>query len=496
MNELNRVIKGLKNKKVAFFHSHILWASHFETDLELIDLLNQDQIEIYNYVCDTALKNCDQNKNVTLSRCASCIKRRKTGLALVDNINEVQIHISKIHFDFRPDLTVPEFLNLKYKNFDVGYAVLSSVIHIYRDPYINIKKHYHYIKHLIETSIGLYEFFINDLQTRKIDHVFLFNGRFVYTKALVRACESLNISFHSHERGSSINKFMLFENSLPHNLQYLNHLMNINWDSPEVPTHTKKKIAEDFFISRKNAQSKDWPSFVEKQKMGLLPDQWNENAHNIGIFLSSEDEFIAVGEFWKRPLFNNQIDGITFILENLKSEHKFHFYIRMHPNSIKAVKFREKIRDFKNSNVTIIEPDSKISSYSLLMAVDKVITFGSTIGIEATFWEKPSINLDNALYYELNATYNPKEIDSILPLIKDINLSAKPKDTTYKYGYYFNSFGYEYTNYKPEGFFSGVFKGVNLNFIEGINFKNLFKNNNVDQLIKLLVKKTGLRGNK
>jgi hypothetical protein len=52
----------------------------------------------------------------------------------------------------------------------------------------------------------------------------------------------------------------------------------------------------------------------------------------------------------------------------------------------------------KVPGLTLIGPRDKHSSYQLLDQSDVVVTFGSTIGLEATFWGKPSILLGRSAW--------------------------------------------------------------------------------------------------
>ena len=59
----------LNPKKVAFFHSHLFWIPHFETELELINKFQKSGSEVISYVCNAGLKKCDSNVNGSLKTC-------------------------------------------------------------------------------------------------------------------------------------------------------------------------------------------------------------------------------------------------------------------------------------------------------------------------------------------------------------------------------------------------------------------------------------------
>jgi len=121
----------------------------------------------------------------------------------------------------------------------------------------------------------------------------------------------------------------------------------------------------------------------------------------------------------------------------VKDKKEMHFYLRIHPNSIHENDKWWKSHDLKKlKNLTIIEPDSPISSYSLLMACEKTIVFMSTMGIEATYWGKPSIAVSNTMYKGINAVYEPTDLTQLKGYILDPSMPPKPKERALAYGAY------------------------------------------------------------
>ena len=142
-----------------------------------------------------------------------------------------------------------------------------------------------------------------------------------------------------------------------------------------------------------------------------------------------------------------------------------HLVIRVHPH------LRHKAESYRRfweqlpvpHNCTIIPADSPVSSYGLIDASDLVVTYGSTVGIEATYYAKPSLLLGSAEYDNLDVCNRAFTAESIVEFI------SKPSDWVvhdqvgvHMYGFYQNMHGVPFEYYKAEGFFSGTFKGVNL----------------------------------
>jgi len=103
------------------------------------------------------------------------------------------------------------------------------------------------------------------------------------------------------------------------------------------------------------------------------------------------------------------------IFYNFKNKPEYHFYLRVHPMLGKFPNSQwDEIRHFDYRNLTIIEPEEPVDSYCLLDSCEKVIIFGSTMGVEATFWEKPSILIGQSFYSLLDCVYQPQFTEELL----------------------------------------------------------------------------------
>lgn len=467
MKGIDRILTKYPSlKSVAFFHSHILWPSHFETELELIEKFQEKGIKGVNFVCNDALKSCDLNATSEINTCSKCMQSRKNGLSLAKStFKSIPVKLKDYTFNFSKDVTVGEFKSIHYKSFDVGYAVLSTIVSRYKDPYITIDKYRREIEILAKNAIGAYEFFLKQLTHIQPDLVVLFNGRHAYTRALLRACEAVGIKFFTHERGANQGKYMLFENTLPHDITYFQQCMKESWEGSIHPVPQRIEIAKKFYEDTSKGKSQSWFSFTENQRADLLPVEWNASDYNVVLFLSSEDEFIAIGDKWISPLFTNQLEGLQYIFSKQGDPGNFKYYIRIHPNSKTAVEFVKNVCRFESNRIRIILPDSPISTYQLLFNANKVVTFGSSVGIEATFWGIPSINLGVSFYKGIGVTYNPPSRENVIPMLTDRKLPPMNKSGTYKYAYHLSTFGYEFEIYRPDSLMSGSYRGYNLQAI-------------------------------
>lgn len=452
--------------KVLVFAPYAINTPHFETELEIIQTHLDSGDDVILLGCNANFLSCDVNLAHDIAVCLNCMGRRTEGIKLLSNPISVkplyylteqnQQEIKQLKTIFP---TLAELKSFKIENFDIGYAVLSSLISAIRDPEPDLVKYREILKRYLKSALAVYRSIQNYLSLYPIERVYVYNGRYAPMRAVLRACQSRSIECLVHEKASTIEKYSLCKNTTFHDIKYINNLIKEAWYANHEKID-KKQIASQFFIERYQGISRTWLSFTKNQTDNLLPDNWDENRINIVVFISSEDEFAAIGDAWKNPLYENQVDGLIKILNSIKNDNHIHLYIRVHPN-LKNVKNKqsEQINSLKASNLTIIPPDSPISTYTLVQKASKVLTFGSTVGIEAVYWKIPSILVGQCFYRELGSTYNPKDHQELVEMLY-AELPPKNKEGALMYGYYFNTYGIPFKYYQAKGILEGNFKGV------------------------------------
>lgn len=455
--------------KVLFFEPYALALPHFETALELMQLHLDRGNDVSLFYCNADLNFCEANSQHYLPQCLDCISRRKNGLKLINGaekikkLNFLELTQEEKRLINNWNLTFSDIHELKaykFEQMDLGMAVASSLISFYRDPEPDVKASQEMINRMFKASLKVYLSFKKILQHEKPDQVYLFNGRFSNIRPVVRLCEQHQINYVIHERGASKAKYSLWDDHLPHDFLNFQKLAEKQWN--EADAKERVEVADKFYRDRKVGKEQSWFSFVKNQQAEKLPETWNANKRNIVIFNSSEDEFAAIGDSLKRTLFNKQLDGIRYIAELMKEEKDIDVYVRIHPNLSNVTNSSvSDIYKIKTPNLHIIEPGSSISSYKLMDSCDVVVTFGSTAGVEATYWDKPSILLGDSFYNTMNAAYIPQTHEALNELLRH---ETKPKEKigAYIYGFYIATYGYEFRFYQPEALFEGKFKGTRI----------------------------------
>lgn len=460
---------------IAFFTNYI-HTPHFETELELIQVHLDQGDTVYHFVCDIHLLSCDYNATGDLLKCMACKSKRTKGQALLTNTaNYHEVKISKFQYkelNTTPKLhfnSIKELRELKIEQFEIGDAALSSMVSIVRDPNPDLNVNKDLLSNIILSADYCYHYFQSQLQAYKIDTFYNFNGRFATNRAALRAAQKIGVPTLMHERGSNLNTYELFDNVLPHEIMPFTNRVSKSWNS-QPDEEQRNRIAHDFYKNRASGKEQGWISFTKDQKKGLLPDGWDETVDNIVIFNSSEDEYVSIGKDWDMGFFESQNALILRLMDDSRLSDK-KIWVRLHPNMRGMAKeYLEKTYATLQGSIELIMPDSLINSYDLIHAASKVLTFGSTVGVEATYWAKPSILLGPSFYKFFEVTYNPNEYEELIALLLDKDLKPLPQENTLPYGFHINSFGYPFKIYKPQTLFEGTFKGVDLtkafNFIE------------------------------
>jgi len=452
--------------RVVVFTAHTTWKPHYETDLEIIQRHLDDGDEVVHLHCDADLPACDANRNHDMAICRNCIGIRQSGMSLlfpgVPSISFLTLsqsnkrELASIQKTFA---TIAELKSFYIEEFDIGMAVASSIISLTRDPEPDLSALSDMVSRFVVAAVSAYRSIQNYLDKNHVDCVYVFNGRFAPVRAVLRACQSRGVTCYVHERGHDIHHYTLDKNTTTHDLAYAQQQIRGQWERAAGDSK-RNEIAEKYYLERSKGVVQSWHSFVGRQKEELLPASWNPAKKNLAIFNSSEDEYAATDAQWNNPLYANQLAGLQRIVASLEADHDdIQVFLRIHPNLIGVNnKHTMALYDLRRDFFEIIPPDDPVSTYALIKHADKVLTFGSTVGIEAVFWGTPSIHAGRSFYQDLGGTYNPSSHEEVIALLK-ADLTPKDRTAALVYGYYLNTYGIPFKHFQATGVAAGRFKG-------------------------------------
>lgn len=418
-----------------------------------------------NFVqCDKTVGICRFNKGGFNSYCRLCkhvmlpkIAELKTRYTNIDykTITEIaskdNIKKSKgVCFEYN---SVVELKALQYKGVDIGYAAFSTYVSQTRNITPPFDSPFHrFIDALLESQILLIEALDPYIDSIKPDLVIFHNGRFSSLKPIYQLAKNKGIDFIATEHQRDVNKISRKNNTfndVPHSVPVFVNKINEYWNKGDDSKYT---IGKEFFENRRYGKFAGDKIYTKSQHSGQLPDGFNPGNFNIAIFNSSEDEYFSLSKKHDEAvLFPTQHEALLNLFEHYKGNDNIHFYLRLHPNLLDTPqKYKEQFLHFNYKNVTVILPDSSVSSYTLMDKCDKIIVFNSTMGLESCYWGKPVIVLSTTYYTEMGIGYRPNTADEMFALIDDRALQGRGQEKCVKAGYLLTGIPYPALVYYPD----------------------------------------------
>lgn len=397
-------------------------------------------------VCDGSVKKCCGNTFGNKLLCFECRRRTASVLSKISNIRIIkQKEVLKKKSDHKSYYyhSLKDLNKVVYRDFEIGYGVSSYYISLTRNlnPRITPK-----LKRILDDWLEIsmtHADIADSMISSEYDCVYVINGRLFDSKPYQEIAFARGKHVILGESCTTIDGRivrMLFDNVRVHSVAGNSDNIRHFWDSSVLSIEERRSIASSFYEKRANAIKTNDKVYISGQKQGVLPDDWDASKINIAIFNSSEDEFAAIGgEFEKNNLFGSQLEGIKFLLENIK-DNSIHFYLRIHPNLMNIhYKYHTDLYKLPKqySNVTVIPGDSPVSSYSLMKSCDRLITFGSTMGVEAAYAGKEAMVMRPCFYYYLDVNYVPKTKEDVLDFVSGKVGYTPSLEDALKYSYYY-----------------------------------------------------------
>lgn len=451
-------------KKILYIngHAHAVWRWGLQGELLKRFQENKDN-DIYNLDCNYCIKShCWIATKKDKVECKMCVEKTRQ-IAIDAGIKKDHcLKLRKIKPPKFPNFkSIQEVLSYHYDGYEFGLGPVSSIMTGTRDYAFSVKKHSKDIKKHMETVYIVIKN-LEELQEKyKFDEIHLFNGRVSFNYACVSFAKKHKIPYFIYDRGATINKIEYEKNEYIHNFYRRKAEIAKAWQNGDK---NKEEKAIKWFNDRRAGKYQSWGSYTVQQKKDSLPKNFDFNKENITFFNSSMDEIYAF-ETWKHPLANTENEVIINILEHYKDDNSKHFYLRVHPNLKSAKKKKTtQIREInqikkKYKNLTVIEPESPIDTYALIEASDKIIVGYSTAGCEANYYGKPAIITAKTPYEDFDCAYKAKSYNELYNLIDTKNLAPKPKENSYPFAYYYETFGEENKYFISEKHNYGKFLG-------------------------------------
>jgi hypothetical protein len=434
------------------------WTPHAETGLEVAEILSANNI--VDYAGPDALRVVTDEtwRPRTRLRIALAPKRRLSQYLTpraraYSNAELAQL----INRDNAPatefDFGSPGTEELKFEDFDVGMGVVSSVTSLTRDAHYDRAHHRKLSTALGRDAIKLYRLTQELVRANGYDLVFLFNGRVASCRAIRRACENMGVRYIVHERGSSTDKYALFDCATPHQPAAMRGWVDNWWAFGRQP----EADGWAWLAKRRKRISTDWYTFTSRQQPGHCPPR--NGRKRVTYFTSSEDELVAIGDELRPDSPYCRQEYAIRALGDACRERGHEFVVRMHPNTPAGE--RELTAAAHEVSPWVVEPASAVDTYALMDSSDVVATHSSTAGMEAAVAGKP-VFYTGRNYLEHCTSVRRIMVDADVTAALD---TPEPLDSAdaLRYAYFFGFHGIPHVHYQPRGFLSGSYRGTDLN---------------------------------
>lgn len=348
--------------------------------------------------------------------------------------------------------------NYRYENALLGMGAASSLISWTRDSQYDPRNDLLRARACLYTAAIVYTCALALLQQQKPDRLVTFNGRFVTSKPIFEAAKKLGIPVLRHERGATFDRYACFEDAI-HNYAYIARRIATAWD--EADTTTREALGHEFFTRRRSGDGLYWYSFTTGMQQGLVPPRI-AGKRRVVYFSSSDDEYAAVSDVYTPGFWPNQLAAVRSLIAQCEALSDSELVLRIHPNmAIKSQAEQQRWLSLKGNNLCLIAPQEPVDSYALIDSADIVVSYGSTIGMEAAYAGKPSVLVGPCAYAGSGAVYEPVN-DATLKTMLTTPLAPLDPTSCLPYGYYNLTFGTKFQYYQPSSLSEGTFLGERL----------------------------------
>lgn len=434
-----------------------------ETDLELIRNHEKRGDTVRVLQCTGSLRGCHWNPAGSRAQCAACRSRFGNGWRVLDPGANVELR----PFPVMPDIQVPEefesvedIKQFMHDGEQVGFGVASGLVSFFRDHRFDTKANRSTVLRALRTSIQVYETLKREFLEFRPDRVYIFNGRIGTHLPAYLLCKKMRIEFLSYEVAAKPNSYRAVENRRIHDPISAEEVESVRaqW------TRDHQERAESVVRGRRFGKTDKIPVFTADQVAGRLPEGFDRSRRNIAVFASTIDEYAGI-EGWSNPLYQpDETTGVGEMAQALASDPRFMIYLRVHPNMKDVARTTSQLADIRlmesrHGNLRVIWPSDDIDSYALMDACEKVVTFGSTMGMEATYWGRPSILAGRAFYENFDCTYRPRFHNELVEMLQ-ADLAPRPPQSALLYFYWEVSHGIAFSYFQETGFKRGLATGT------------------------------------
>lgn len=351
------------------------------------------------------------------------------------------------------------------------------------------------IKEMVETWEASYASFLLLLNSAAFDAALVFNGRFVKEGAARAACISLGLPVYAFDQGSRSGTLAIMKNHVHDHQSYVYAIEDL-WEKQDPSS--AENLTRTWFRERTSAKGGGGNPY--SASFEPLHDEFQPETLIIVVFTTSSHELFSI-DIDSGATPNDQDAWIENLIRMTLSTEDLMLVIREHPSSEPFEP--EGLSGWRGSalqasgRIKIYDSWSSVNSYDLIKRADLVVTFGSTIGIEAAYLGKPVIELCNTHMSRLGACRYVSNVQQFKAMIRDREWfdEVEARNQAIKIGFWLNWNGenLKYANLHPpyaslHGFsldpFGSIFERIHSLYTKSKALRTLNRNQRKNALIR------------
>ena len=345
--------------------------------------------------------------------------------------------ITKFQKSIRDVYTLDQLIKIEIDDLKPGPAIANALVFESQNRNVNIQQNLSKISKLFDSYIKIYSSVMREIREQNSSTFLIYNGRFLHERAVWDAAKKHDKTVLIFE--TIRNRYLVRDFGFHDRIANQKEMLNL-WNTSKLSTKDREEKGSKYFHDLKSKSNKYY----------LTEDVEESEGEDYFVFYTnSDDEAIGFWETWKEN-FMSQKEAIEYLSKWFGNNSQFKFIVRLHPNLLsKPVEIRNEWLGLNlDSKTVLIEPGEKISSSLLMSKAKGVISFGSTIGLEASYHEIPSLVLADCWYDELNAVSKANDLAGMLDWIKKVSSGdssvKKSKEGALVRGYWMEMSGNEF----------------------------------------------------
>lgn len=470
------IYAGIGKMYISYFEVllyHLLKKEGYQVDYLIYDKNIQANELITKQVIETKGKNKFWNRDVSLAK-----KFLKNA-----NIDFEFIHADrkKINIIIDEISSLNDVYSYSLDGIDLGDIVKGTMYRYYKSLTFG-NDAFEVAKRFLHTTLTNYFEIKERTQKKEYDYILFSHGIYVTWEPVSEFCKKNKIDFISYDRAKTQNTININFNQVAPDWSF-----DTAWERyKDKPLSVNEKEMVSAYLKDRELQTSDVYAYnfsKRSSNINKLKEELNisKNKKVITIFTNLIWDAANVA---RDIAFKNAFECVTETIAYYKNNKEVHIVLRTHPAE-KVLGTKEQYGDlvrqyFKNNlpkNVTIIEPEMDVNSFSVIDLSDVGVVNTSTVGLEFALLGKPIVLISETHYRNKGFTYDVKSskdyFSTIDKLLKNSTLRINQVVLAEKY-FYIMMFLYQQK--VPVEYVNGAFNKYSYSDIEKLSRDKVIMN--------------------